>query len=66
MHCRTAHCGLLAASARGGAISVLPAEFALAGAEARQQLVVERSRDGQFVGQVRRGRQFASRATPRS
>ncbi len=64
---RIALVGTLALVAQGIApacaadsITVLPAEIALRGVEARQQLLVERSRDDQFVGQVAAETQFTS------
>jgi hypothetical protein len=42
------------------AIALLPAEITLTGPEARQHLVVERSQDGQFFGQVAAGAQLTS------
>ena len=41
-------------------IAILPAEIALAGPEARQQIIVERFQNGQFFGQIADGVQFAS------
>ncbi|HVU89973.1 MAG TPA: DUF1549 and DUF1553 domain-containing protein [Pirellulales bacterium] len=42
------------------AIAILPAEIALGGPEARQQIVVERTDNGQFFGQVAAGAQLTS------
>src|SRR6185312_17099516 len=48
--------GCLAAPIRADeTLVLLPAEIKLSGAEARQTLVVEQSRDGRFVGQLTEG-----------
>src|SRR4051794_31617491 len=41
-------------------LALLPAEFTLTGPAARQTLLVEESRDGQYVGQVSGGVTFES------
>ncbi len=52
--------GRCCAARAADSITVLPPEIALRGVEARQQLLVERSRDGQFVGQVADETHFVS------
>ena len=44
-------------------LAILPSEIALSGPGARQQLVVERLRDTQFVGQITNGVEFVSSDT---
>ena len=44
-------------------LAILPAEIALSGPGARQQLVVEKLRDTQFVGQITNGVELASSDT---
>jgi hypothetical protein len=44
-------------------LAILPSEIALSGPGARQQLVVEKLRDAQFVGQITNGVEFVSSDT---